>query len=258
MSDDETTTEPWMFYRDEICRGWVKSVQSILDLCKTCAEAYDKLGPHGFHKLTEQVPFSASKLSILCAIGRDERLHKKPVLRRLPACYSTMYQVHLLNDDELNTAVDSGLLQPDVKREHIEKLRLKRGYSKFRQAAKAQVTDEKSLVQGAKAEVAVEESPHESYANYMASRLVEPPPPTMEVLGELLVPSDFSDYARLHEEIMILVLAYEIEFVPKMGTKAKRLQSAEVATALYKNYCASMGIECSGDKPLPLLSRTSA
>ena len=50
----------------------------------------------------------------------------------MPPSYSVIYQVHLLNDDELQIAIESGLLRPDVRRDQIEQLRLKRGYSKLR------------------------------------------------------------------------------------------------------------------------------
>ena len=195
-------------YHEKICRGWLKTVQSILELATTFAEAEANLDENSFEKLLKGLPFSRAKMSMLRQIGGDKRLYQNRVIARLPASYSTIYQVHLLHDDELERAIESGLLQPDAKREHIERVRLKRGYTKMRPV------------------------------EYMARRdeEEETPPPDMVVLGELLVPRNFKDWWGLHEAIMSLVKAHDIEFVPRPGREARRLHQTEDGMARIESF----------------------
>ena len=188
----------WEDYRTLICQKWVGTVKAILELARVCAEARENLDIDGFNNLQYSVPFGAAKLSMLRGIGSDARLYQSRVVCRLPASYSIIYQAHLLNDEELAEAVKCGLLYPSVKREQIERFRLKRRYTQLR-AANSEVY-KLDGVEGMEKPVALS-----------AVVEAEAKPVELVVLGELLVPRKFEHLNELHEALMSIVHKFGVE-----------------------------------------------
>ena len=110
-------------YATKIAAAWTRGVQSILDAAALCADADASLSKDKKVELLAQLPFAAPTFSKLVQIGSDQRLATPELRGLLPPSYSIMYEVHLLDDEQLTRAVRDGVLHPEAKRSDIEALR---------------------------------------------------------------------------------------------------------------------------------------
>jgi hypothetical protein len=169
-------------------------------------------------------------MSMLRRIGADTRLFEKDVMERLPPSYSIIYQVHLLNDEELKHAIESHLLRPSVRREQIEKLRLKRGYSKLKCLTIAEMEQAQDRVH------TCETSANASDCEPEHSVTCSSEPSDLVVFGELLLPRNFKRLSELHDSLLDLVRSYGIEFVPRPAREARVIHEFEEKSASYVRY----------------------
>jgi hypothetical protein len=211
-------------------KAWAKSVMAVLDLARICAEAATKLADEDFTRLEKSLPFGPAKMSMLRRIGADTRLFEKDVMERLPPSYSIIYQVHLLNDEELKHAIESHLLRPSVRREQIEKLRLKRGYSKLKCLTIAEMEQAQDRVH------TCETSANASDCEPEHSVTCSSEPSDLVVFGELLLPRNFKRLSELHDSLLDLVRSYGIEFVPRPAREARVIHEFEEKSASYVRY----------------------
>jgi hypothetical protein len=229
-------------------KAWAKSVMAVLDLARICAEAATKLADEDFTRLEKSLPFGPAKMSMLRRIGADTRLFEKDVMERLPPSYSIIYQVHLLNDEELKHAIESHLLRPSVRREQIEKLRLKRGYSKLKCLTIAEMEQAQDRVH------TCETSANASDCEPEHSVTCSSEPSDLVVFGELLLPRNFKRLSELHDSLELLlprnfkrlselhdslldlVRSYGIEFVPRPAREARVIHEFEEKSASYVRY----------------------
>jgi hypothetical protein len=97
-------------------------VESILETARLCAEANAKLPKKEKHALLAELPFEHPTFSKLAKIGSDPRIHADSIKGLLPPSYSIMYALSSLSDEQLQHAVDSGVLHPKATRTDIESL----------------------------------------------------------------------------------------------------------------------------------------
>jgi hypothetical protein len=213
---------------------WAKSVMTILDLARICADASAKLSDEDFIRLEKSLPFGPAKMTMLRRIGGDPRLFEKDVMQHLPPSYSIIYQVHLLNDDELKHAIESRLLRPSVRREQIEKLRLKRGYSKLKCLTIAEMEQAQDRVHQC------ETSANAADCEPEHSMSCPSEPRDLVVFGELLIPRNFKRLSDLHGSLLDIVRTYGIEFVPRPGREARLVHSFEESSACYEKFISGL------------------
>lgn len=110
-------------YAEQITSYWQQSTAAILEAAASCKEASDALSSLEKKRLLARLPFSSSTFSKLVAIGGDSRIANPKIRQLLPPSFSSMYEVTLLNDDQLKRAVKERLLSPHTKRAAISKWR---------------------------------------------------------------------------------------------------------------------------------------
>jgi hypothetical protein len=109
-------------YADAIGGNWRRGVEAFLEIGRLCAEAEERLDPAQQAELMAKLPFSATTFSKFRQIGFDARLRKPEVQVLLPAAYTTIYAIsRLKNDEDLSAAITEKIINPDMKREKLEK-----------------------------------------------------------------------------------------------------------------------------------------
>ena len=121
------------------------------------------------------------------------------------------------------------MLSPKVKREQIERLRLKRGYTRLRAA-----NSEVYKVTG----VPGMETPCGSPIELEAA---ERGPVELVVLGELKVPRNFERFGELHEALMCIVHNFGVEFVLRPSTQARTILKHEEMLAISVRFLKRIG-----------------
>jgi hypothetical protein len=110
-------------YASAISAAWHKSVENTLEAATLCAEADKELSSQEKAQLIEQLPFEAPTFSKLVKIGNDPRLRSEEMRPRLPPSFSTLYEIALCSDTQLERALVSGALHPGATRSDIEVVR---------------------------------------------------------------------------------------------------------------------------------------
>ena len=108
-------------YATRISDGWRRATQGVMDVARVCFEASEHLTASQKKELVQQLPFKQPAFSKLSQIGKDTRLHAPEVVRLLPPHYSIVYLLTKLTDDELESAVKEGVINPDMKRAELQK-----------------------------------------------------------------------------------------------------------------------------------------
>ena len=104
-----TTTAGFL---EVLVQGSMDSVEGVLQVCRTIRTAKENLPESEFKDLRDRWGKGEKVWSKLLQIGLDDRL--EAIKEHLPPSYTTIHQVHCLNDEELKEAVDSGALHPGV------------------------------------------------------------------------------------------------------------------------------------------------
>jgi hypothetical protein len=103
-------------FAKRISASWHGNTRSILKTALHCAEAFAALPRLARAELRQQLPFSAATFSKLNTIGQNVRLTEERVVTALPANFSLIYAVSKMNDEELDSAIQTGILHPQAKR----------------------------------------------------------------------------------------------------------------------------------------------
>jgi hypothetical protein len=190
-------------YAAAISAAWHKSVEDTLEVAKLCAQADRELAAAAKAQMLQQLPFQAPTFSKLVKIGNDPRLHTAEMLPRLPASFSSMYEIALCSDPQLEQAIDSGMLHPGATREEIEAVR------------KLPARSKRATLPPFEDELAQEDEAPTSKIERVC-------------FAELHVPHDFPDEQgeKLTEDLTRIAEAFGIELV-------RRLTSKERAEARY-------------------------
>jgi hypothetical protein len=120
---------------DAISGNWRRGVEAFLEIARLCAEAEERLDPAQQAELKAKLPFGATTFSKFRQIGLDARLRKPEVQLLLPAAYTTIYAITCLkNDEDLSAAITEKIINPDMKREKLEKWWKEREAARQREA----------------------------------------------------------------------------------------------------------------------------
>jgi len=103
----------------EISKLWSDAQHKFVLIGRYLTQAKQVL-PHGeFEAMIERdLPFGRAVAHQLRTVAEAIDAGSLPV-ERLPANYSTVYQLTTLNDDERQAALDAGVIRPDVKRAEV-------------------------------------------------------------------------------------------------------------------------------------------
>lgn len=93
-------------------KDYGNSAAEILQTCALAAEYAQEHTPDQVKAFQERVQINPQVWLRLLALHRDERLKK--YLDKLPASYTALYAIHRMRDDELETAIQQGVIHADV------------------------------------------------------------------------------------------------------------------------------------------------
>jgi hypothetical protein len=109
-------------YLRRIRSNWNKCAKGLLDVAAVCREATERLSEAQVKTLLKsEFPINRSTFWKFVTIGRDHRL--AGIAATLPPNFSTIYEVALLSDKQLEEAVDSNVIHPKVRRAEVAALR---------------------------------------------------------------------------------------------------------------------------------------
>jgi hypothetical protein len=117
MSDDDLVK----YYAGRISQGWQKAAESILNLCKDCAEADERIPAHRKESFYEMAGISQNTFYKLAAIGRSPALYNPDVLASLPPNQTILYAARKLSLTELKRAIAKKIIKPDSNRAEVQR-----------------------------------------------------------------------------------------------------------------------------------------
>ena len=91
-------------------KDYGNSAREVLQTCALAAEYAQEHTPDQVKAFQEKVEINPQVWLRLLAIHRDERLKKH--LEHLPASYTTLYAIHRMRDEEVEAAVQQGVIHP--------------------------------------------------------------------------------------------------------------------------------------------------
>ena len=118
-AQDNTDEDLIKFHASRIANGWHKSVGTILEVSKNCADADVKIPGHLKERFYKALLIDRTVFCKLAAIGRSQSLHNPDVLTSLPAHYSILYEARLLSPPELDRAIADKVVSPHANREEV-------------------------------------------------------------------------------------------------------------------------------------------
>ena len=111
MTKNKTTNKS--FFKEAVLNGDLNgSVEDILKICKTIAKAKDSLEDSEYKDLRDLFGKGEKVWSKLLQVGLDDRLEQYKEV--LPPKYTTLHQIHTLNDEELAAAINDGVIHVQV------------------------------------------------------------------------------------------------------------------------------------------------
>jgi hypothetical protein len=109
------------YYAARISQGWHKAAESILNLCKDCAKADEKIPAHRKESFYERAGISQNTFYKLAAIGRSPALYNPDVLASLPPNQTILYAARKLSSTELERAIAAKIIKPNSNRAEVER-----------------------------------------------------------------------------------------------------------------------------------------
>jgi hypothetical protein len=106
-------------YAERITSAWHKSVDSVFEMSRLCAEADQRLDDDDKKELIARLPFDRTRFVKLTKIGRDQRLQEPQIRPLLPDHHTILYELAGLTDDELKAAVETKSIHPKMKRAEL-------------------------------------------------------------------------------------------------------------------------------------------
>ena len=99
--------------------SYQKTAQGFLETASVCARARDGLNDKDLRKLVDKLVFNKATFSKFAAIGGDKRLYTDAVQQRLPASYSTLYELAKLDRVAWDEAESQRIVTPQLTRKDI-------------------------------------------------------------------------------------------------------------------------------------------
>lgn len=98
-------------------KDYGNSAREVLQTCALATEYAQEHTPDQIKAFQERVEINPQVWLRLLALHRDERLKK--YLEHLPASYTTLYAIHRMSDEEVEAAVQQGVIHPKASSLHI-------------------------------------------------------------------------------------------------------------------------------------------
>lgn len=116
-------------YSAKIQKAWNNSVEGIFAVGDLIKEASSKLSKDEYWRLVNALPFSVRTAQRLKAIAADDRLRDPIIQKKLPSCWSTLYELHAYSDEEFGKAKKEGRIKPSLTRDDAIQYRKKQRIS---------------------------------------------------------------------------------------------------------------------------------
>ena len=113
-------------YASEFNQHWNKTRNSIFAACEVLVRVETKLKkarPKDWESFKDLLPICDSDIKKLLPIGKDRRLRKPYIYKRLPSRYSIIYEITQLTDEELEAALKEGQISTRMHRDAFIKWR---------------------------------------------------------------------------------------------------------------------------------------
>lgn len=136
-------------YAKKINTAWKKTVDDLLETARLCAEAQKKLKLKERTALKEQLPFGDEAFSMYVKIGSDSWFYKDAIKVKLPASYSSMYELARWPRELREAAVEKGVLHPGATRAKLEQFKEEQTESGSASPAKEKSRQSPAAVKGA-------------------------------------------------------------------------------------------------------------
>jgi hypothetical protein len=107
-------------YASRIGEDWRRAAQGMMDVALLCSEASERLSVTEKRQLIQQLPFKEPAFSKFVQIGKDARLHALHARGLLPPHYTIAYLLTRLTGEQLKSAVNEGVINPDMKRADLQ------------------------------------------------------------------------------------------------------------------------------------------
>jgi hypothetical protein len=111
---------PARSYAARIVNSWRHAADAMMEVAQLCCEASERLTASEKKQLIKRLPFKEATFSKFVQIGKDARLQKLHARRLLPPHYTIAYPLTRLTDEQLQTAVKQGVINPDMKRADLQ------------------------------------------------------------------------------------------------------------------------------------------
>jgi len=109
-------------YANQFKQNWTKARDSIFAACDVLVSVKSKF-PNDWETFKDMLPVHDGVLKKLVPIGKDPRLTKPQVYKRLPSSYSIIYEITQLTDEELKAALEEGRISTRMHRDEFIKWR---------------------------------------------------------------------------------------------------------------------------------------
>jgi hypothetical protein len=99
-------------YAARIVNSWRHAADGMMEVARLCSEASERLTVSEKKQLFKRLPFKEPTFSKFVHIGKDARLQRLHAQRLLPPHYTIAYPLTRLTDEQLQTAVKQGVINP--------------------------------------------------------------------------------------------------------------------------------------------------
>lgn len=114
-------------WAQKITKAWRPVVEAVFEVGRLLAESKEALEHGEWTLMVEQkLPFGVRTAQRLMAIAADERIVTiaKKTPEKLPAEWTTLYEVSRLGDEQLQLGIEKGLIGPDASRNDVRQITL--------------------------------------------------------------------------------------------------------------------------------------
>lgn len=110
-------------YAESFKTYFIKTAENILEMANVVFTAKTKLGDNQFREFSYLIGFdpSSSTIKKLQKIGKNYGVLSKNITS-LPANWTTLYEIAQLPEDKFNTAIDAGVINPNVMGKDVKAL----------------------------------------------------------------------------------------------------------------------------------------
>jgi hypothetical protein len=101
-----------------------KTIRSFVEIGKLLTEAHETLGRKAWLEMVmDELPFTRRTAEKLMKIAADQRLTEPNRIGKLPPHWTSLHELTLLDDDQLEYGFSENIISPDAERKHITALK---------------------------------------------------------------------------------------------------------------------------------------